>query len=465
MSFSKMLVVLCTAGGLVWPLAARASAPPAAADAVLQSLLDEALARNPQLAAAQQVEVAARTRPIQAGSRPGPTVGVFYQNDGITPSLGREPMTMLGASGGQDIPYPGKLGLRRQVAESEAALAGADVERARLSLAGSVKAAYYGLLLARGLATLALEHRGVWQEIQETARVRYASAVGSQQEMLRAQVETTRLQALHAQHHAEARARLAQLNALRGRPADTPVDTPGALGIAAETRAAAEIVAWTEANSPEWKAAALGVERDERAVALARREFKPDFNVQGGLVYRGGLPPMWQLGASVMLPSRARARAALAEAEARLAASRARQEDVRVRLQAVVEQRLALLHAAQEIESTYREGLLPQGDLAVQSATATYAAGTGSQVSVLEAAAALLDDRTDYLRLLATHATERARLEEASLEAPIGLDSLLMHGRSTTPGGGMAPPAGGGAGSTMAAGSSPGTSGGRTEMR
>ena len=461
MPFLKTILILALAAGSSTAFAHAGAEPAPATGGVLQALVDEALARNPGLAAARQLEVAAQARPMQAGSRPGPTVGVFYQNDGAPPSLGREPMTMLGVSGGQDIPYPGKLSLRRQVAQADAGLAAFDLERARLSLVASVKAAYYGLRLARRLTALALEQREVWQEVQETARVRYASTVGSQQEMLRAQVEATRVHALHAQHHAEARARLAQLNALLGRPADTPVDTPAPLSLVPETRSAAEIASWTEANSPELKAAARAVERDELAAALARREFKPDFNVQGGLMYRGSLPPMWQIGASVILPSRARAQGALAEAEARLAASRARVEDVRLRLRAVVEQRLALLEAVTQIEATYRDGLLPQGDLAVQSATATYAAGQGSQVAVLEAAAALLDDRTDYLRLVATHATERARLEEASPEAPTGLDSLLMHGRSSMPGSGMAPPSGRG-GSTMAGATA---SGARTEMR
>ena len=461
MPFAKPFLAVALVGAAVSPPPVVASAELPATDAVLQALVEQAVARNPQLSAARQLELAAQTRPLQAGSRPGPAVGVFYQNDGVGPSLGREPMTMLGVSGGQDIPYPGKLGLRRQVAQAEAGLASFDLERARLSLVAAVKAAYYGLGLARSLAALALSQGEVWREVQETARVRYASAVGSQREMLRAQVEATRLQALHAQHHAEARARLAQLNALVDRPGETPVDTATPLTVVPETRSAAEMVAWTEANSPELKAAALAVERDERAVTLARREFKPDFNVQGGLMYRGSLPPMWQAGASVMFPSRARARGALAEAEARVAASRARVEDVRLRLRAVVEQRLALLEAVRQIEATYRDGLLPQGDLAVQSATATYAAGQGSQVAVLEAAAALLDDRTDYLRLVATQALERARLEEASLETPTGLDSLLMHGRSSMPGGGMTPPSGRG-GSTMAGATA---SGAQTEMR
>jgi outer membrane protein TolC len=440
MSLPKTILVMALGVSLAAPLARAETQPPDLADPVLQALIDEALAHNPEFLASRQLELAARAKPVQAAARPGPTVGVFYQNDGVGPSLGREPMTMLGVSGGQEIPYPGKLGLRRQVAQAQADVAGLDVKRTRLSLVGSVKRAYYGLLLARGLAALALEQHNVLQEMQETARVRYASAVGSQQEMLRTQVEATRVQALHAQHHAEARSRLAQLNALLGRPADTPVETTASLPLRPETRSAAEVVAWSEANSPELKAAALAIERDERAVELARLEFKPDFNAQGGLMYRGSLPPMWQASVSVALPSRARVKSGLAEAQAHLAASKARLEDVRVRLRATVEQRLALLEAAQQIEATYRDGLLPQGDLAVQSATASVAAGQGSQLGVLASVAALLDDRTDYLRLLATHAAEAARLEEASLEEPTGIDSLLMHGRSSMPAGPMATP-------------------------
>jgi outer membrane protein, heavy metal efflux system len=399
-------------------------------DPVLQALLEEAEARSPALAAASAAARAAEARPAQAASRPGPSLGVFYQNDGWRPTLGREPMTQLGIMAGQELPYPGKLAERRRLAESEAGLAALDAERARLTLLASVKRAYHGLLLSRQLAELSLEHREVWQQLQEAARVRYASAVGTQQEMLRAQVEVTRLHGLHAQHHAESRARLAELNALLGRTTESALDAPGRLGLAVEARTAAEWIAWSEAVSPELRAAAVLVEREERALSLARLESKPDFSVQGGVMHRGSLPPMWQVAGSVMLPSRQRARGALAEAAARLEASRARLADLRLRLRSVVEQRLALLQAVEQIEATYRDGLLPQGQLSVESSRARYAAGQGPQAGVLDAASTLLDDRTDYLRLLAAHAAERARLEEVSLEPPLSADSLLMHGRS-----------------------------------
>src|SRR6266536_6363755 len=124
--------------------------------------------------------------------------------------------------------------------------------------------------------------------------------------MLRAQVEGTRLNAVHVQHHAEARARLAEINALLGRPADTPIETSAALTIATDSRTSEETVAAAEAASPELKTAELAVRRDQRALELARLEFKPDFEVEGAAINRGGLPPMWQAGAKVMLPSRAR---------------------------------------------------------------------------------------------------------------------------------------------------------------
>jgi outer membrane protein, heavy metal efflux system len=420
---------------------ARAEESAQADDPVLDGLIAEVLERSPGLQAARHLLSAALARPDQAASRPGPTLGLLYTNDGWSPSLGREDMTTLSVMGSQELPYPGKRRLRREVAEADADVASQDVERARLSLVSAVKQAYYGLAVARGLASLAGAQRELWKEIQETARVRYASAAGPQQELLRAQVEATRVEALHAQHHAEARARLAELNRLRGRPAATEIETPATVRIVALDEPLEVLQVRTEAISPELKAATAEVARDELAVALAKKGFRPDFNVQGGYMNRGGLDPMWQAGASITLPSRGRARAALAEAEARLAASRARVEDVRLQLHAVVEQRVALLSAAQEIEATYRQGILPQGQTTVEAALARYRAGQSAQLLVLESVVAQLDDRTDYLRLLGGHATERARLEEASL-AGVGMDALLMHGRAGAGGSGAMSPSG-----------------------
>ena len=125
---SVVLAIGLAVSAATGPIRAEAAS---SEDPVLEGLLGEALARNPQLQAARQFERAAKERPAQAGAHPGPTVGVFYQNDGVAPSLGREPMTMLGVTAGQEILYRGKLGMRREVAQADAGLAGFDVERTR----------------------------------------------------------------------------------------------------------------------------------------------------------------------------------------------------------------------------------------------------------------------------------------------------------------------------------------------
>src|SRR5262249_54308430 len=149
------------------------------------------------------------------------------------------------------------------VAKADAALAQFDLERQRLALVGSVKRAYQSLRLARALADLADRQRDAWKEVQEAARVRYASAVGQQLELVRAQVEGTRVQALHAQPHAEARARRTERTGLLAGAADTPVEPSPPAALRPERRDPLAVVHDSESMSPELKAAAAAVERDE----------------------------------------------------------------------------------------------------------------------------------------------------------------------------------------------------------
>ena len=161
------LGAFCLAPGL-----ARGQAPaaPAEDDPVLESLVAEALARNPDLHAAQSAIAAAQTSTERARALPDPMVSVTYTNDGWAPSLGSMPMTTLGFMVSQSLPYSGKRDLRAALAASQARQFEPALARARLALEGAVRRAYYGLLLARELQALTDEQREVWQQIEVVAR-------------------------------------------------------------------------------------------------------------------------------------------------------------------------------------------------------------------------------------------------------------------------------------------------------
>lgn len=416
--FSNRLPAICLGlACVVWGSAESVLAgedPPAT---TLEALVSEALQRNPDILEAQAALEAARERPTQAGALDDPSIGIVYTNDGWTPSLGREDMTTLAVMGSQALPYPGKRELRRRIASADADLATADLERARRAIAASVARAYWNLTLARGLESLALEKRELWQRVGETANALYAAGPGGQLDVFQAQAEAARVEEERVGLATDARLRQAEINRLLTRELDTPVETPDLPTLVHEPQALVAMTAAAEAFVPEVAAAAVAVERNRLAVALARRQSRPDFAVQGAYMNRGGLPPMWQAGITASFPvRRARRRASVAEAEARLRQAESRVESLGLTLRLRMEERTARLGAIERIASIYRDTLVPQRRLATDSALATYSAGVGSQVAVLATLNALIADRAEYVRLLARHALGRVALEEAALE-------------------------------------------------
>jgi outer membrane protein TolC len=384
---------------------------------MLRSLLEEALARNPELVAARHLLSAARSRTGQAGSLPDPMLLVGYTNDGWSPTLGARDMTTLAVMWGQELPYPGKRRLRREVASLEAGQVEQQLERVRLAVVAAVERAYADLCLAREVADVIREQERVWRQIEGVARARYAVGQGVQQDVLRVQVEVTRVEQLRIDQAAEAEIRLAELNRLRSAAADAPVEAPAALALRPVEADLAEMLRLAEAASPELKAAALAVERERTALELTRKESRPDFTLQAGYMNRGRLDPMWQASVGVSLPLFAGKNASrAAEAEARLRASESSREATLLRLRVRTRERLARLRAAEKTAALYEKGIIPQAQMAVQAGLAAYQAGQVPFLAVLESLATLYGDRTTLLRLLAAHARLRASLEEASLE-------------------------------------------------
>jgi outer membrane protein TolC len=428
-------------------VAGLAAAGPVAAqeapkDPALEALVQEALRNNPDLETAKELALAARERPAQASSLADPVLSVNYTNDGWSPSLGAMPDTNLAIMASQDLPFPGKRRLRAEIAAREADVVDQQVARARLSVAASVRRSYYGLLLSRALLALTHQQGALWQHMEGVARARYGVGQGDQQDVLRTQVEVTRVGQFVAEQEAQIAVRVAEINRLLGRPADTPLPTDAGLAPVPAGDLSVELETLRQV-SPELAAARVAVERARLAVQLARKDYKPDFVVQGGYMNRGGLDPMWQVGVGVNLPIRRHRRAsALAEAEAQARAAEARVASIELQLRLRAQERLAQLEAARQTAVLYAGGIVPQDEMSVEAARASYQTGRVPFVTVLEALSTLYTDRSTLLRLLESQARIRTSLDEASLES--GAESVSM---SSAPSASPGSAATGGAGS------------------
>ena len=121
--------------------------------------------------------------------------------------------------------FPGKRSLKEEMAirdsEGQAALYNA----ARLRLAGRIKEVYYDLFLAYKTIDILKERSDLFSRVEDAATARYASGMGSQQEVVMAQTEKYMLLEKEEMQKQKIQALEGMLNTTMGREANKPLGT------------------------------------------------------------------------------------------------------------------------------------------------------------------------------------------------------------------------------------------------
>jgi len=438
---------------------ATAGAPALPADPVLEGLVRDALERRPELAQARATARAEQERVPQAGALADPTLTLGIQNDGFGAiQVGKMETSYYQAMITQPLFWPGKRGLRTEVASRQARIAEAQLDRARLTAEADVRRAYLDLLLTRDQLALLAKQEALWEQSEGLAKARYQVGAGPQSALLRAQLERTRLRQQRLALAAQERTRLQALNRLSGHRLDEPVETGARLADLADPGlpALGDALTDAEARSPELHQALLSVEQAEKRVELASRERYPDLAVSAGVMPRGALEPMWTLAFSVGLPvwSGRKQGRAVAESQARREAEGQGAEAVRQLLRLRTEERLALLEATLQTNQLYRGGLLVQSEGATESTMGQYRVGRVTFASVLEVLNGYVADRASFLDSTAQAQRLAIAQWELSLEAPAGGAAAMGAGPvpgARAMGGGGAPKGGSASGGALAA--------------
>src|SRR5213594_3324520 len=273
------------------PAHAQNSAP-VTGDSGLQSLVAEALARNPTAAQRQAAVRAATLRIRPAGSLPDPmlTVGVM---DLVLPhfEFNQSDFTEADVELSQEIPWPGSLGARSGVMRAAGAGARAEQGAARRELATAMAVAYYRLeYTVTALETLR-HQRELLEAAVQLSTTRYATGAAPQSDPLQAKLARDRLRSEEFALESERVAALAALNSLRNRaPGDSvPVSSIdlAALRAAAATQPPADsLVALALATHPRLAARRAAVDAATRTIQVERLGARPDFTLSARYGYR-----------------------------------------------------------------------------------------------------------------------------------------------------------------------------------
>jgi len=382
----------------------------------LQSLIEEALARNPEIQAASRQVAKMRARVPQRGALPDPMLSYGVMNEGRP-----VPFQTLGEAGFsevyvgilQDLPYPGKRGLREDVAEEEARAAEWALESVIRRVVSQIKEAYYELYVVDAALDIVERNRELLENLERVAAARYTVGQGTQQHVLDAQVEICRLEERISLLRQQRSVVEALLNSLLYRESGNPLGRPEPLRPAPLGYEMEQLWKMAEEASPALREQSQWVAAGERDLALAQRELLPDLGVNFVYHNRGGLDPYYTFGGTLSLPLYAgrKQRKAIEEASEGLLESRHTFDAARARVRYQVTEAYLAAKTAESLLSLYEEGILRQARLSLDSATAQYQVGRVDFLTLLNSWMRLLEYDLTYHEQIADHEKALARLE------------------------------------------------------
>ncbi len=381
---------------------------------VLPELIQEVLARNPELVAVRKQWEAAAQRITQARSLDDPTVSVQWWNAPESFNLGRAENTIIGLS--QSFPFPGKLALKGDVASRSADMTRQAVRAKERDLIARVKQAYFDVFLAQKAIEIHHEQMDLLRQFFEVANAKFRTGKGSQVDVLKAQVE---LSTLHQQLPVLEQRRdsaQARVNVLVDRDPRFPLGPLQGPREGRFDKDLEELYATAVAARPELKVAELAVRRNEQAHALAGRQYYPDVNVAVQRFQNFQANDGFGATVSVNVPfafwTKPKYDAAVQEAAAATAAARADLHNQENLTRFQIRDLLAKVRASWEVALMYRTTVVPQAEQGVEAARAGYRTGRTGFLDLIEADRTLREFRLSYYGALVEWEQRLADLEQ-----------------------------------------------------
>ena len=381
----------------------------------LAVLIEEAKRNDPAIRAAEQTAKAATFVAPQMSALPDPqftlqqfSVGSPRPFAGYTNS----DFADIGVGASQQLPYPGKLKLRGAVADRDANTAKAHIEVVLQDEIENLKTTYFHLAyLQQTLGTLQ-RNAALLEQVERQTEAHYSSGQGNQQDVLKAQLERTKILREISMHHQLVGQDQAELKRILRRPQDSPDILAEAVTATFLSYTASELLDKVREQNPNINEHSAMVQRSQTAVELAQKEFRPDFGVS--YMYENTdrkFRDYYGLSFNVNFPRRKPRHAALAQAQVNVERA---QTDLDTQLQAAlaeVQKQYVMVKTSEEQLLIYRDGLIPQAQATIEAGLAAYQSNREDFATLFSSFMDVLSLNLEYQQAILDHETALAHIE------------------------------------------------------
>jgi outer membrane protein TolC len=386
---------------------------------IMENLIEEALKNNPELKVfGENIEVF-KERPPQARSLDNPRLKLSIMNLPVdTFDFDQEPMTQKQVSIMQKFPFPGKLELKGNMAEKEVNIAEEDYNEQKNALIKHVKAAYMNLLFIDRALEVTEENRKLLREFVKIAETKYEVGKGIQQDVIKSQVELSKMTDRLISFKQKRKASEALLNTFLNRPVQQPFVSTEQIILTDFNISFEGLKQIAEENRPVLHKINHLIERNQIAVRLSEKNYYPDFDI--GIAYGQRDDGQIQERAdflsgfvTIKLPLWYKTKESRKIAEDKANTRRAMEEynamknNIHFRIQEIVSE---IEKSLEEIE-LFQTGLIPQSRLSLDSALSGYTVNKVDFLTLVNNQITLYNFELDYYRAVADHEIKIAELE------------------------------------------------------
>lgn len=388
--------------------------------AVIESLIAEVIQHNPELKSFEKKIEASEQKPSQARSLDDPRLRLAIANLPVDSfEFDQEAMTQKQIQVMQKIPYPGKLDLKGNIAEKDLAISKTEFDEKKNSLIRQIKVTYNNLLYLDIAHKITSDTRGLLEEFIKTAETRYAAGEGEQQEIVKAQMELSRIIKSIISLEQKKETATAYINSLLNRPVHDNFHVAGEIDQTPLLFTFDELQKIAEETRPSLNGLRQKIEQARLTVKLAEKEYYPDmdFGISYGQRDDSSIderPDFFSASVTVNIPLWHRTKERRKVNEKRAEQRRAEEQyisminSINYRLKDLLNQ---IEMNRQEIE-LFETGFLPQSTLSFESALSGYRVNRVDFLALINNQINLYNYKIGYYRAIADWENRLAELEE-----------------------------------------------------
>lgn len=377
----------------------------------LAELIVKAKENNPDILAAKLKWSAVQASVVPSRTWSDPRFGIMWEKiptDKI--SLGDSQMQIYSIS--QAIPFPGKLSLKGRIFKETANIHEQIYRTIELAVIANLKKAYYEYFYIHKSIEIYQENSDLITHFSKVAEQRYAIGRARQIDVLKAQVELSKIFNMLITLNQDKETIAADINTLLNRPPDAPLGVPIKPEFDLFKLSLKELEEMALNNRPELIAIKNAISRSKKSLTLAKMGYLPNFTVAYKQRRIDSEFDSWDANLGLTFPLYFWKQSGIVKEKSFVRnESKAKYKSVENTTRYNVKALYVKINTAQRLANLYKTNFLPQAEQALKIAEIAYRTEKISFLDLLDSERSLLDFQLEYYKYLTSYKKYIAELE------------------------------------------------------